>query len=316
MPIKVANDLPAAKALARENIMVITERRAVHQDIRPIKVIVLNLMPTKSETELQLLRLLGGTSLQVDVDFLCVTSHLPKNTPLSHLETFYKTFADVRDQCYDGMIITGAPVEMMPFEEVDYWPELCSIMEWGKYSVYSTLFICWGAQAGLYFNYGIQKYPLEQKLSGVFSHRSVVPDHPLLWGFDDVYYAPHSRYTTVRIEDIHSRSQLRLLSCSEEAGAYIIASLDGRKIFITGHSEYDRGTLANEYARDLDKGIDPRVPANYFTNGDPKEPPLMRWGAHANLLFRNWINFMIYPNTPYHLPSMRNVIMRGQMAAM
>jgi homoserine O-succinyltransferase len=316
MPIKVHNDLPAAKILAQENIMVMTETRASHQDIRPIKIIVLNLMPTKNETELQLLRLLGGTPLQVDVDFLQVESHTPKNTPVSHLQTFYRTFGEVCGHCYDGMIITGAPVETMPFEEVDYWRELCSIMEWSKYSVYSTFHICWGAQAGLYYHYGIKKYPLGQKLSGVFAHNSVMPGHPLLWGFDDVYYAPHSRYTTVRAEDVKARTQLLLLSSSEEAGVYITASVDGRKIFVTGHSEYERETLAAEYARDVGKGINPQIPANYFPYDNPESPPVMKWRSHADLLFCNWVNFMIYPNTPYDLSSLNRVIMRPQMAVM
>ncbi|MDR3165685.1 MAG: homoserine O-succinyltransferase [Synergistaceae bacterium] len=316
MPIKVPNDLPAAKILARENVIVITEQRATRQDIRPIRIAALNLMPNKSDTELQLLRLLGGTPLQVEVDFLHVASHISKNTPLSHLEMFYKTFECVRGQCYDGMIITGAPVEMLPFEEVDYWPELSSIMEWSKYNVYSTFHICWGAQAGLYYHYGMEKYLLDQKLSGVFAHCSIMPTHPLLWGFDDVYYAPHSRYTTIRAEDLRTRSQLRLISHSKDAGAYIIVSVDGRKIFVTGHSEYDRLTLANEYARDAGMNIAPRIPLNYFPNDDSKERPVMRWSAHANLLFRNWINFMIYPNTPYDLASLCKMVMRPRMTVM
>ncbi|MDR1579606.1 MAG: homoserine O-succinyltransferase [Synergistaceae bacterium] len=316
MPIKVTDNLPAVKALARENVIIITDQRATRQDIRPIRIAVLNLMPNKSETELQLLRLLGGTPLQVEVDFIHVASHVSKNTLLSHLETFYKTFDRIRERCYDGLIITGAPVETLPFEHVDYWPELCSVMEWSKYNVYSTYHICWGAQAGLYYHYGMEKYPLDRKLSGVFAHCSVMPNHPLLWGFDDVYYAPHSRYTTIRAEDLRTRSRLRLLSSSEDAGAYIIDSVDGRNIFVTGHSEYERATLANEYARDVGMNIGPSVPKNYFPNDDPKERPVMRWGAHANLLFRNWINFVIYPNTPFDLASLREVLMKRQMTEM
>jgi homoserine O-succinyltransferase len=316
MPIKVPNDLPAARELARENIMVITERKAVHQDIRPLKIVILNLMPTKRETELQLLRLLGGTPIQADVDFMQVSSYTPKNTPLSHLQTFYKTFDDLKDRCYDGMIITGAPVETLPFDDVDYWLELCAIMEWSKYSVYSTLHICWGAQAGLYFHYGIEKHALDQKLSGVYQHRSLIPTHPLLWGFDDVYYAPHSRYTTIRTDDLLATAGLRLLSHSDEAGAYIAVSADGRMIFVTGHSEYDHGTLAAEYSRDVGRGLRPNVPANYFPHDDPENAPVMKWRSHANLLFCNWINFIIYPNTPYDLSSLNKMIMRPQLLIM
>ncbi|MDR3279347.1 MAG: homoserine O-succinyltransferase [Synergistaceae bacterium] len=316
MPIKIPNDLPAVKTLVQENIYVMTEFRALHQDIRPLRIAILNLMPTKSETELQLLRLLGGASLQIEVDFIQVASHTSKNTPVSHLTTFYKKFDDIRDSCYDGLIITGAPVETLPFEEVDYWRELCEIMEWSKYNVYSCLHICWGAQAGLYYHYGIEKYNMDEKLSGIFAHRNLNPNHQIMRGFDDIYYAPHSRYTTVRIEDILKKREIRLLSTSDAAGAYLVSSADCRKIFITGHPEYDRQTLAAEYARDVGKGIKAPIPVGYFPKDDPENTPVMSWRSHANLLYCNWINLVIYQNTPFDLHSLSTMSMRPQMAVM
>jgi homoserine O-succinyltransferase len=307
MPIKIPGDLPAIKELTRENIFVMTEQRALHQDIRPLRIAILNLMPTKRETELQILRLLGGTPLQIEIEFLQVASHTPKNTPLSHMTTFYKKFDDIRDSCYDGLIITGAPVETLPFEDVDYWPELCEIMEWSNYNVYSSLHICWGAQAGLYFHYGIRKYSLDEKLSGIFAHRNMNPSHPIMRGFDDVFYVPHSRYTTVRMEEIVSKRAIRLLSASDAAGAYIAASVDCRKIFVTGHSEYECRTLASEYVRDIRKGLPAKMPAGYFPEDDPNNTPIVNWRSHAHLLFCNWVNFIIYQNTPYDLHSL-NII--------
>jgi homoserine O-succinyltransferase len=264
-------------------------------------VAIVNLMPTKSETEVQILRLLGGTPLQIEVELVQMVSHTSKNTPLSHLMTFYKKFDDIKDSRYDGLVITGAPVENLPFEEVDYWPELCDIMEWSKSNVYSSFHICWGAQAGLFYHYGVNKFPLGEKLSGVFAHRSLMPHHPLMRGFDDVYYVPHSRYTTVRAEDIDSKPELRLLSVSETAGVHIAANVDCRRIFVTGHSEYDRLTLAAEYSRDIRKGMPAHIPVNYFPQDDPENEPVVNWRSHANLLFYNWINFIIYQNTPFDL---------------
>ncbi|MDR1019664.1 MAG: homoserine O-succinyltransferase [Synergistaceae bacterium] len=309
MPIKIPNNLPAAKTLSSENIFLMHEFRAVHQDIRPLEIAIINLMPTKNETEIQLLRLLSGTALQVDVEFIQMATHVSRNTPAEHLKAFYKSFADICDSCYDGMIITGAPVEAMPFEDVDYWPELSDIMEWCRDHVYSTFHICWGAQAGLYYHYGIDKHVMAEKLTGVFPHRSLVHNHPLLRGFDDVYYAPHSRYTTVLAEDIASCHDLRLLSVSDEAGVYIAASNDMRNIFVTGHSEYDCATLAAEYERDVKSGVPTPVPSGYFPDDDPENTPVMRWRSHASLLFSNWLNFIIYQNTPYDLSSLNKTAM-------
>ncbi|MDR1916094.1 MAG: homoserine O-succinyltransferase [Synergistaceae bacterium] len=312
MPIKIPNNLPAAKVLSGENIFLMHEFRAVHQDIRPLKIAIINLMPTKNETEIQLLRLLSGTALQVEVDFIQMTSHVSKNTPRDHLTTFYKGFDVIENLCYDGMIITGAPVETLPFEEVDYWPELSAIMEWCNDHVYSVLHICWGAQAGLYHHYGIDKYMLDTKLTGVFPHRSLVSHHPLLRGFDDVYYAPHSRYTTVRAEDIAAQHEINLLSFSDEAGVYIAASNDSRKIFVTGHAEYDSTTLASEYNRDIRAGVPTPIPVRYFPDDNPENKPVMIWRSHANLLFANWINFVIYQNTPYDLSSLNKTALTLQ----
>jgi homoserine O-succinyltransferase len=304
MPIKIPNTLPAAKVLASENIFIMHEFRAIHQDIRALKIAIINLMPTKKETEIQILRLLSGSALHVEVEFIQMATHISKNTSADHLKAFYKSFDTIKNCCYDGMIITGAPVETMKFEDVDYWPELSSIMEWCDDHVYSVFHICWGAQAGLYHHYGINKRNLEKKLTGIFPHRSLVSNNPLLRGFDDIYYAPHSRYTTVLAEDITSRHELNLLSVSEEAGVYIAASNDMRRIFVTGHSEYDRMTLAAEYDRDVKAGINAVLPLHYFPDDNCENKPIMTWRSHSVLLFSNWINFIIYQNTPYDLSSL------------
>lgn len=303
MPIKVQNSLPATETLNQENIFVITEKRALTQDIRPLKILILNLMPTKIETETQLLRLLGNTPLQIDVNFMHAKTHEAKNIPKSHLETFYGTFDDYKNQKFDGMIITGAPVETLEFEAVDYWAELCEIMEWSKKHVTSTFHICWGAQAALYYHYGIKKYPLENKLFGIFSHQ-VVPEKKhkiLLRGFDDVFYAPHSRHTEFREADIAAVPELEILAKSPEAGVYIVTAKSERQFFITGHSEYDSTTLASEYFRDVEKGLPIEVPKNYFPDNDPGKPPLVSWRAHANLLYSNWLNYFVYQTTPYNI---------------
>lgn len=303
MPIKISNHLPAAKILESENIFVMTEDRATHQDIRPLQILILNLMPTKIETETQLLRLLGNSPLQIDIDLLQTVTHVSKNTSKEHLLEFYQTFDDVRKNKYDGMIITGAPVENLDFTQVDYWEELCEIMDWSVSNVYSTLHICWGAQAGLYHHHHIPKYPLPQKLSGIFRHRPIDPNHPLTRGFDEMFYIPHSRYTEVHQDDIDKRETLQILALSETAGAAIVATKDARQVFITGHCEYDRYTLANEYKRDVARGIHPALPQNYFPGNDPDAVPPMVWRGHANLLFSNWLNYFVYQQTPYDLSS-------------
>ena len=301
MPIKIQDSLPAIQVLESENIFVMTQERAMSQDIRPLRIVILNLMPTKIETETQLLRQLSNTPLQVDVELMQMASHFSKNTPQSHLHTFYKTFSDLKDQKFDGMIVTGAPVEKLPFEQVDYWPELCDILTWSRRNVYSTMYICWGAQAGLYFFYGVPKYLLPKKISGIFTHRVLLPLHPLVRGFDDNFWAPHSRYTEIRREDVLARPELEILTESEEAGLHIVASKNGRQFFVTGHEEYDRGTLKGEYFRDLKKGIRPELPKNYFPDDDPsKEPPFV-WRSHASLMFSNWLNYYVYQRTPYDI---------------
>ena len=300
MPIMIPNGLPAAKTLAEENIFVMNETRAVSQDIRPLQILVLNLMPTKIATETQLSRLLGNTPLQVELELIHTDSHESKNTSREHLLKFYKTFEDVRERRFDGFIITGAPVEQMPFEEVEYWPELCRILEWSKTHVHSTLHICWGAQAGLYYHYGIAKYPLPEKLFGIFPHRVEYKNPILLRGFDDVFYAPHSRHTTIRREDVEQVKELKIIASSEEAGIYAVFTAGGRQIFLTGHPEYDPDTLKREYLRDLGKGLPIAVPKNYFPQDDPTQPPLVRWRAHAHLLFSNWLNYFVYQTTPYN----------------
>ena len=301
MPIKIPNDLPAVKTLESENIFVMTETRAISQDIRPLEILLLNLMPKKIETETQLSRLLGNTPLQVNFTFIHTKSHESKNTPAEHLFTFYKTFDEVRARNFDGMIITGAPVEQLPFEEVEYWDELCEIMEWSKTHVHSTLHICWGAQAGLYYHYGVKKIALPKKLSGVFPHKVDYKMSILFRGFDDVFYVPQSRHTTVDTDDIRAVPELKILASGERCGVYAISSKGGRQIFVTGHSEYDADTLKNEYLRDKAAGLDPDIPENYFTDNDPKKPPVVRWRAHANLLFCNWLNYFVYQTTPYDI---------------
>ena len=301
MPIRIPDNLPAGEILNSENIFVMFEDRAYHQDIRPLKIVILNIMPTKITTETQLLRLLGNTPLQIEPVLLFPASYVPKNTPEEHLAAFYKTFDEIRDQHFDGLIITGAPVEQMPFEQVEYWEELTQIMDWSLTNVCSTLHICWGAQAGLYYHYGIPKYDLPKKMFGVFSHTKNKEYVKLLRGFDDLFYAPYSIHTEVRREDIDKVDELEILSESEEAGVYLVASKDGRHIFVTGHSEYDPLTLKTEYDRDIGKGLDIEVPKNYFKNDDPNLEPIVRWRGHGNLLFMNWLNYYVYQETPYEL---------------
>jgi len=299
MPIKIPDNLPAKDVLIGENIFVMDETRAFHQDIRPLRIAILNLMPTKQTTETQILRLLANTPLQVEFVLLHPKTHVSKNTPSEHLEMFYKTFDEIREQRFDGMIITGAPVEKLEFEEEDYWRELQDIMTWTRDHVTSTMYICWGAQAGLYHHYGIPKYPLPEKMFGVFPHRVLVKNNKLLRGFDEVFYAPQSRHTEIRAEDIEKVPDLEILSVSDEAGVYIVATRDGRHIFITGHSEYDAETLKLEYERDLSRGLPISIPKNYFPNDDPTRKPVVTWRAHANLLFFNWLNYYVYQETPY-----------------
>lgn len=301
MPIRIDNELPAKQSLEIENVFVMSNMRADTQDVRPLKIIILNLMPTKLETETQLLRLLSNSPLQLDVEFLQVATHEAKNVSKSHLDKFYNTFDEIKNNRYDGMIITGAPVEHMEFEEVDYWEELCKIMEWAKTNVYSTLFICWGAQAGLYYHYGIQKKKLNKKMFGIFPHISLDETHPLMRGLDDVFHVPHSRHTTVDRQDIAQVKDLQILSYSEISGVHIVSDMDCRKFFITGHSEYDRDTLAKEYFRDKAKGLDIDPPYNYFPNGDENLVPQMTWKSTANLIFNNWLNYFVYQKTPYDL---------------
>ena len=303
MPIKIPNDLPAVKVLTDENIFVMTETRAITQDIRPLKILLLNLMPKKIETETQFSRLLGNSPLQVELELIHTSSHKSKNTAEEHLLSFYKTFDRVRDNYYDGFIITGAPVEQMEFEEVSYWNELVEIMEWSKTHVHSTLHICWGAQAGLYYHYGIKKYPLDSKLFGVFSHKVDYKRSILFRGFDDSFMIPHSRHTTVHREDIEAVSGLKILASSEEAGVYAVSSKNGRQIFVTGHIEYDADTLKAEYLRDLSQGKPIEIPKNYFPGDNPKKAPAVTWRAHANLLFSNWLNYFVYQTTPYDISS-------------
>lgn len=307
MPICIPDSLPAAHTLESENIFVMTQERATHQDIRPLKIGILNLMPTKIVTETQLLRLLSNSPLQIDIELIQTASHISKNTAAEHLFKFYRTFDDIKDELFDGFIITGAPVEQMEFEEVDYWPELCTFLEWTKSHVYSSLHICWGAQAALYYHYGIQKHPLPKKMFGVFEHDTLEPTHPLVRGFDEVFYAPHSRHTTIKKEDVLACPKLQLLASSDEAGAYLIASRSGRQFFATGHSEYDRDTLAAEYFRDVNKGLPIEVPKYYFKNDDPAEKILYRWRGHANLLFSNWLNYFVYQTTPYDLNQLQGM---------
>lgn len=306
MPIKLPNELPAVKVLENENIFVMTERRAITQDIRPLKILILNLMPTKVDTETQLSRVLGNTPLQVEIELIHTKTHKSRHVSEEHLLAFYKVFDDVRDRYFDGMIITGAPVEHMPFEEVEYWEELSEIMEWTKTHVHSTLHICWAAQAGLYYHYGINKHKMAEKLSGVYPHTVEYKRSILFRGFDDVFYVPHSRHTTVLREDIEKVEALRILSASEVAGIYAVATKKGRQVFITGHSEYDANTLEKEYIRDKNLGLNPHVPENYYPNDDDTKPPLITWRAHATLLFTNWLNYFVYQTTPYEITSIES----------
>lgn len=305
MPVKIPDDLPAVEILNNENIFAMGEQRAFTQDIRPLRIAILNLMPVKSVTETQLLRLLSNTPLQLEIALLHTESHLSKNTSEEHLENFYQTFSDVKNQRFDGMIITGAPVEQLEYEEFNYWDELTEIMDWSRQNVFSTLHICVGAQAGLYHHYGVPKYLLDEKMFGVFRHTCSRINIPLLRGFDDDFYVPHSRHTEVRREDVEKVEDLEVLAESPEAGVYIVSSKDGRLIFVTGHSEYDALSLKAEYDRDIAKGLDIKVPRNYFPDDDPSKPPLVKWRSHANLLFTNWLNYHVYQETPYDLDELK-----------
>lgn len=301
MPINIQSGLPAYHTLEAENIFVMANERAVSQDIRPLKILILNIMPTKIETETQILRLLGNSPIQVDIELMHTASHTSKNVPQEHLTTFYKTFDELKDNYYDGMIITGAPVEKMAFEDVDYWQEMTQIMEWSKHHVYSTMHICWGAQAGLYYHFGVPKYTLDEKISGIFRHRVLDAFHPLMRGFDDKIMMPHSRYTGVHRSEIRKHEELEILASSNIAGVAIVANKNGRQFFILGHPEYDRNTLAAEYFRDVKKGIKPEVPYNYFPGNDPAALPPLTWRSCATLLFTNWLNYFVYQQTPYNL---------------
>ncbi|MCQ2517035.1 MAG: homoserine O-succinyltransferase [Saccharofermentans sp.] len=308
MPIRIPDNLPARHILEGERIFVMEENRALSQDIRPIKIIILNLMPNKEVTETQLLRALSNTPIQIDIELLRISTHESKNTSKEHLFKYYETFDSIKDNYYDGLIITGAPVEQMPYEEVDYWPELCSIMEWSKTHVYSTMHICWGAMAGLYYHYGIPKYDLDAKCFGVFEH-STTSSKPvkLFRGFDDIFYVPHSRHTELRSDDIAAVDNLRILSESPESGVYAVSDKRGRQFFITGHSEYDRYTLDAEYKRDVDKGLSIEIPKNYYRDNDPTKEPLMRWRSVATLLFTNWLNYYVYQETPFDIHLLNEV---------
>ncbi len=301
MPIKIPDSLPAKKTLTNENIFVMDEQRALQQDIRPLRIAILNLMPTKIITETQLLRLISNTPIQIEIELLHPKTHISKNTSREHMTKFYKTFDEVKHEKFDGLIITGAPVEQMEFEEVNYWNEFKTIMEWSLSNVYSTFHICWGAQAALYYHYGIKKYPLKEKIFGVFEHRICKPNTMLLRGFDECFFAPHSRHTEVRREDIEKVKEIDILSDSEQAGVYVMKTDGGRQVFVTGHSEYDRLTLKEEYDRDISRGFNIKVPANYFPDDDPKKSPVINWRGHANLLFSNWLNYYVYQETPFDL---------------
>lgn len=301
MPIQIPNDLPAAETLKNENIFVMNQTRAQTQHIRPLEIVLLNLMPTKIVTETQLSRVLGNTPLQVHLELMMISSHKSKNTPEEHLLSFYKTFDELKERKFDGMVITGAPVENLPFEEVDYWDELVRIMEWSKTHVHSTFHICWAAQAGLYYHYGIQKHPLPEKLFGVYPHHADYKRAILLRGFDDEFWAPHSRHTTIDRADVEAVPGLKILASSDEAGVYIIMNKEGRQIFVTGHSEYDPDTLEREYLRDKAQGLPIHVPVNYYPNDDDTKPPIVRWRGHGNLLYSNWLNYFVYQTTPYDI---------------
>lgn len=301
MPVRVPEILPAVEALKQENIFVIDEQRAASQDIRPLKIAVLNLMPLKIMTETDLLRLISNTPLQIELDFIEPGGHVSKNTPREHIDMFYHKFEDIKGENYDGLIITGAPVERVDFEAVDYWPQLQEIFDWAKKHVTSTLYICWAALAGLYHHHGIPKYVLDKKISGVFKHTVADPMNPIFRGFDDIFYVPHSRFSEVRREDILKNPDLKIISESEESGVYMVMARNGREVFITGHSEYSPMTLDFEYRRDLEKGANPEIPANYYLDNNPDNAPIVRWRAHANLLFSNWLNYFVYQETPYDI---------------
>lgn len=305
MPINIPNNLPAYDDLTKENIFVMTDAKAARQDIRPLEIAILNLMPKKIQTETQILRLLSNTPIQVNIELIQVASHVSKNTSREHLTKFYKTFSEVKEQYFDGLIITGAPVETMPFEEVDYWDELCEIMEWSKSHVFSTFHICWGAQAGLYYHYNIPKVILPEKMFGVFPHKIEVPTHPLVRGFDETFYVPHSRHTGLNRLDVEKNGNLVILTSSPISGVHIICDKKSRQFFVTGHSEYDRFTLSEEYFRDKGKGMNIDVPYNYFPYNDPGQPPHFNWRCHANLMFSNWINYCVYQETPYDLKNLK-----------
>lgn len=304
MPIKIDGNLPAHKLLENENVFVMTEERAVSQDIRPLKILILNLMPTKVETETQILRLLSNSPIQVEAELLQTATHEVKNISKEHMLKFYKSFEDVRNERFDGMVVTGAPVESMKFEQVDYWDELCDIFEWSKSNVYSSFYICWGAQAALYYRYGLEKYQLEEKMFGVFEHRSLDEFHPLMRGLDDIFYVPHSRHTEIRRGDIALVKDLQILSYSEKAGVHLLSDMDCRNFYSTGHFEYDRDTLAREYFRDIDKGLDIKIPQNYFPDDDPTKIPVVNWRSTANIIFSNWLNYFVYQRTPYDLSTL------------
>ncbi len=306
MPIKIPSNLPAFSTLQDERIFVMSDDRAEHQDIRPLKIAILNLMPKKIETETQILRLLSNTPIQVDIDFIQTKSHVSKNTSQDHLVKFYTTFDEIKNNRYDGMIITGAPVEQIEFEEVDYWEELCEILDWTRTNVFSTLHICWGAQAGLYRHYKVPKYPLPKKMFGIFPHYLVNYSNKILKGFDELFYVPHSRHTEIKREDIEKVSELEILTESELSGVHMVASKNGRQFFITGHSEYDRDTLSNEYFRDKDKGLPIEIPYNYFPDDNPENEPVFTWRCHANQLFSNWLNYCVYQETPFDLSELKS----------
>lgn len=304
MPIKIDSNLPARKLLENENVFVMTEERAVSQDIRPLKILILNLMPTKIETETQLLRLLSNSPIQIEAELLQTATHEVKNVSKEHMFKFYKTFDEIKDERFDGMVVTGAPVENMEFEQVDYWDELCRIFEWSKTNVYSSFFICWGAQAALYYKYGLRKYRLDRKMFGVFEHVSLDNFHPLMRGLDDKFWVPHSRHTEVRRGDIALIKDLQILSYSEKAGVHLLSDMECRNFFSTGHSEYDRDTLAKEYFRDVEKGLDIDLPENYFPDNDPAKTPEVKWRGAANIIFSNWLNYFVYQRTPYDLSTL------------
>ena len=301
MPLNIPITLPAVDVLRKENIFVMDSERASTQEIRPLKIVILNLMPVKITTETDLIRLLSNSPLQIEIDFLQLESHTSKNTPIEHMMTFYKTFDEISKSNYDGMIITGAPVEQLDFEEVNYWPELTKIFDWAKNHVTSTLFICWAAQAGLYHHYGVPKYLLDAKMFGVFEHKIFNPQNPIFRGFDDMFYVPHSRHTEVRAQDILKNPELTLLSESAESGVYLVMARNGREFYVTGHSEYSPYTLDSEYKRDLEKGLPINIPRNYYRDDNPNNEPMVRWRSHANLLFTNWLNYFVYQETPYDL---------------